>query len=105
MDNVKHISVKIKRFNPVEDKAPHFDTFEVPLEEGSSVLQVLNYIYEHLDSSLGFYASCRIGKCKGCHVQVNGKGRMACTTIVTGDLMLEPLPKYKVVKDLLVDRD
>ncbi len=59
-------------------------TYEVPVEEGESVLGVLQYIYENLDPGLTFYSSCRIGLCTGCLVRVNGKACFACTTLAEG---------------------
>jgi fumarate reductase iron-sulfur subunit len=104
-DQDKVNKVSVFRFDPGVDKAPRYDMFEVPFEEGRSVLGALKYIYENLDSSLAFYNSCRIGKCTGCHLKVNGKTRLACTTVVEEqDLLLEPMPGYRVVRDLMVDR-
>ncbi len=100
----KKIAVKILRFKPWEEKKPRFVTYRVPIEGKSSILNVLNYISENLDPTLGFYSSCRIGKCMGCQVVVNGKVRLACTTPVEGDIVLEPLRKFKVIKDLVVER-
>ena len=67
-------------------------------------MNVLNYISENLDPTLGFYSSCRIGKCMGCQVIINNKVKLACTTLVEEDIKLEPLRKFKVIKDLVVDR-
>ena len=104
-DQGKVNKVSVFRFHPGVDKAPRYQTYKVPFEEGRSVLGVLKYIYENQDSSLAFYNSCRIGKCTGCHVKVNGKTRLACTTVVEEeDLLLEPMPGYRVVRDLVVDR-
>jgi succinate dehydrogenase/fumarate reductase iron-sulfur protein len=100
----KKISVKILRYNPEKDDKPRHQTFEVPITtEGMSVLNVLNYIYERLDSTVSYYKSCRIGKCRGCMISVNGKTRYACTTAVKGSLVLEPVRGFGVIKDLVVD--
>jgi succinate dehydrogenase/fumarate reductase iron-sulfur protein len=101
----KTINVKIRRFNPEKCEKFYYEEFKVPFKNGMSVLGVLNYIYENLDSSLSFYSSCRIGKCQGCHIKINGKIKIACTTIVKGDLILEPIKDSKVIKDLFVERD
>jgi succinate dehydrogenase/fumarate reductase iron-sulfur protein len=103
-EKVKKINVKILRSKPWEGKKPKYETYKVPLEGKSSILNVLNYIAENLDPTLGFYSSCRIGKCMGCQVMVNGKARLACTTPVAGNITLEPLRKFKVIKDLVVER-
>ena len=67
-------------------------------------MSVLRELYETQDHSLAFYYSCRIGKCAGCQVKVNGKVRLACIEVVTGDIVLEPQPGYKVIRDLYVDK-
>jgi len=98
------VKVKILRSKPWDGKKAKYETYEVPLEGKTSVLNVLTYISENLDPTLGFYSSCRIGKCMGCQVVVNGKVKLACTTPVVGDIALEPLPRFKVIKDLVVER-
>lgn len=103
-EKVKKINVKILRSKPWEGKKPKYETYKVPFKGKSSILNVLNYIAENLDPTLGFYSSCRIGKCAGCQVVANGKVRFACTTLVEGDITLEPLRKFKVIKDLVVEK-
>lgn len=103
--NIKTFSVSIYRTDPQDSSRFWYDSFKVPFEGGQSVLGVLRYIYETYDPSLAFYGSCRIGKCTGCHVRVNGKTRLACTTMADGsDLRVEPLPGYPIVRDLVVDK-
>jgi fumarate reductase (CoM/CoB) subunit B len=104
VEKKKKIDVKILRSKPWEKNKPKFETYKVPIEGRMSILNVLNYIAENLDPTLGFYSSCRIGKCAGCQVVVNGKVRLACTTPVMGNITLEPLRKFKVIKDLVVER-
>ena len=99
----KTIKIEVKRYDPTTDEGSYYQTYEVPIEKGSTVLSVLRYIYENLDHSLAFYYSCRIGKCAGCHVSVNGKTRLACTAVVDKDITLEPQTGYRVVRDLVVD--
>jgi succinate dehydrogenase/fumarate reductase-like Fe-S protein len=92
------------RFNPRQGETEgRFETYAVPIvERGTSVLNVLQYISEHCDGGLAYYASCRRGECAGCSLRVNGKVRLACLEIVDGDLVLEPVARERVVKDLLV---
>ena len=70
MDNPKLISVQVRRGDKNESELV---AYEVPVEDGQSVLGVLQYIYDHLDPSIGFTCSCRIGLCSSCLVRVNGK--------------------------------
>jgi succinate dehydrogenase/fumarate reductase-like Fe-S protein len=41
--------------------------------------------------------------CGRCSIKVNGKTRLACGELVTGDLKLEPVLSDKVVRDLKVE--
>jgi succinate dehydrogenase/fumarate reductase-like Fe-S protein len=98
--------VKVKVFrgvgNPAKDA--HFDEFEVPYTIGLNVMGVLEYIYNNLDSSLSYYKSCRIGRCTGCFVRRNGKNVLSCDQAVNDeDMVIEPLPKFLLIKDLVVD--
>jgi succinate dehydrogenase/fumarate reductase iron-sulfur protein len=99
----RKIMVKILRSNPKKGENPRYVEYEVPVEEGASVLKVLSYIYENIDSGLAYYCSCRIGKCKGCIMMINGKVGYACTTPVRGDVTLEPARGFEVIKDLVVN--
>jgi succinate dehydrogenase/fumarate reductase iron-sulfur protein len=101
----KVINVKIWRYNPVKDSKPFFQDYKVPLlsEKGTTALMILNYIYENIDGSLAYYYSCKTGKCGGCMIRINGEPRLACTTVVNGDITLEPIPGFEVIRDLVVD--
>ncbi|MCQ5374619.1 MAG: 2Fe-2S iron-sulfur cluster-binding protein [Candidatus Methanomethylicia archaeon] len=102
---IKTIKVKVFRFNPRRDSSPHYDVFEVPYTEGMSVLNALVYIYENIDPSLAIPYSCRIGRCGWCTLLVNGKATQTCTTLLKGDVTVEPLPLFEVIKDLIYDVD
>ncbi len=97
------IQVKILRFNKLKDEKPTYKTYQVPFVEGMSVMNVLNHIYENIDSSLSYYCSCRIGLCGRCDMIVNGKVVQACTTLVNGDITIEPLLDlgFEPIKDLV----
>lgn len=100
------MTVKVYRFNPETDENPYFDTFEVEfhVEERKTVMNLLEYIGDHLDGTLSFYmhSVCGQGICGRCGVKVNGMIRLACNTLLTGeDIVLEPVNE-KVVKDLVV---
>lgn len=100
----KVIHVKILRSDP-DGPGGHYQSYVLPFSSGLSVMNVLQQIWEDLDPSLAFYCSCRTGKCRGCFVEVNGYVRMGCTTLVKGDLVIKPWPKYTVIRDLVVDLD
>jgi len=99
----KNIKVKVLRFDPASEERPHYQTYEVPLTEGMTVLDVLDYIYENIDGSLAYYdhAACRHGICGGCTLVVNGKTCLACQTPVYEDIIIEPPSKFKRIRDLV----
>ncbi|MBE3580587.1 MAG: succinate dehydrogenase iron-sulfur subunit [Thermoanaerobacteraceae bacterium] len=98
---------KIQRYDPEKDGRPYFQTYEVPVEQGMSILDCLFYIKERLDATLSFRASCRMGICGSCAMYINGLPRLACetqvTSLATDTIEVRPLPNYEVIKDLVVD--
>lgn len=103
-NGLRKIKVEVQRYNPHAENPTWVDVFEVPVNESSTVLEVLLYIYENLDSSLAFNYNCRAKNCGLCAMNVNGKPRLTCLTKVDGDLKISPLPGLPVVKDLIFDR-
>jgi succinate dehydrogenase/fumarate reductase-like Fe-S protein len=99
----KNGTIRVKIYHSPEDgegkgHKGKYAVYEVPYTERMTVLNACNYIYENYGRSLSFYYSCRIGKCLGCLMDVDGKTRLACTTMKIG-----PAKRGKVVKDLFVD--
>jgi succinate dehydrogenase/fumarate reductase-like Fe-S protein len=101
---MRTVEVKVFRFNPSVDQEPRFEIHKVPLIEGSSVSNILQYINEEYDGGLAHYLSCRRGICAECMVKVNGKPALACTEIVRGDITIEPIKREWVIKGLLIIR-
>ncbi len=103
--NEKIVNVTVSRFDPENDAAPYHQTFQVPVTEGMAVLQALDYIYEHLDGTLSYYdhGICAQGICKQCSARVNGKAELICQYQVVDDVLVEPMPKFAVVKDLVTE--
>lgn len=77
--------------------------YKVPANDGMTVLGVLDYIYEHIDSSLAFYKSCRRGRCKGCWVAVDGKPVLSCEAMATEGMRISAVEKFAGIRDLVVD--
>ena len=88
------------RYNPEQDTEPHFQTFEVPFTDDTSVLQGLQYIKDHLDGSLTFRWSCRMAICGSCGKMVNGKPELSCHTFLRdyypGPVRIEPLNHFPI---------
>ena len=85
-----------------------FVSYDVPLRENQTVLDIVTYIQRHLDPTLSYRFSCRVGMCGSCAMTVNGVPRWTCRTHVrrvatNSRLEIAPLRNMKVVKDLSVD--
>lgn len=96
------------RFNPAEDTVPHFATYGLdPHDRFMTVLDALNEIRWHQDGTLAFRRSCRSGICGSCSLNINGKNRLACETMLTSfaqrTITIRPLPFYPIIRDLVVD--
>ena len=101
------IELRVKRYHPENDQEPWFDSYEVPLHKEWVILDALNYIKDHLDGSLTFRWSCRMGVCGSCGMDVNGVPKLACATFLTdcapGPVRVEPLKNFPILRDLVVD--
>jgi fumarate reductase iron-sulfur subunit len=100
------ISVKLLRHDPDKDAMPSYRTYEVPIEEKTTVLQVLNSIYEDLDRTLAFRRYCCGYKfCNSCRMTINNKSALACHTFVDpeDEITVGPSSDYPVIRDLVVD--
>lgn len=80
-----------------------WDCFEVEVEEGSTVLDVLRAISRQDPTLAHTTHHCKTGICGGCTLQVNGRQRLACRTLASEHMRLEPAPGLPLIKDLLVD--
>jgi succinate dehydrogenase/fumarate reductase-like Fe-S protein len=88
-----------------QGEARHYDNFEVPYEDGMSVLDALRWIRTHLDSTLAIRYSCiNANACKTCMALVNGQVEYTCIAKLTpGVNTVEPLPKRPLIRDLVTD--
>ena len=108
--------VKIKR-QATQDSKPYWQSFSYngPLHVTvSAVLDAINYTDDLFDVEgnpaprIKWECGCMQAVCGGCAMIINGTPALACNTFVDkvtkGDLTLEPLSKFPVVADLVVDR-
>lgn len=102
----KQVTFRIQRFDPEQDKSWVQD-YTLDLRPGMTVLEGLWTIVRHIDGSLSFRYSCRGAVCGSCAMVINREITLACHTqvaVLNSDVVLiEPLPRMKVVKDLVVD--
>ena len=95
-------SVKIFRYDPEVDSAPRYDEYRVPYLQ-RTVLDVLRDIFENHDSTIAFRWGCGKGRCRGCVMSVNENPALACMKLAEKEMKIEPHPKFKVIKDLIVE--
>ena len=108
--------VKIKRQSSPA-AAPYWQSFSYngPMHVTvSAVLDAINYTDDMIDTEgksatrVRWECSCLQSVCGGCAMVINGVPALACNTFVDevakDDLVLEPLSKFPVVADLMVDR-
>src|SRR5690606_36446147 len=103
MVDYKTSRLRIRRGMPGGES--HYDEFEVPYEDGMSVLDALRWIRTYLDSSLAIRYSCiNANACKTCMALVNGEVEYTCIAKLTpGTVTVEPLPKRPLIRDLVTD--
>ena len=99
-DKERCITVQVQRG---DQQSPQLVSYTMPVEDGQSVLGVLEYIYENIDPELGFLSSCRIGLCSSCLVRVNGKVVRACTTLAEDGMVIKPYKDSLLIRDLIAE--
>lgn len=101
------IVMEVSRYRPEIESAPTFQAYEVPLTREWAVLDGLTYIKDHLDGTLSFRWSCRMGICGSSGMTINGDPKLACATFLAdylpGPVRVEPMRNFPVIRDLVVD--
>ncbi len=100
------IRLKIFRFDPQKDKEPYYQSFEVEADPLDRILDCLNRIRWEQDPTLSFRWSCGHGVCGSDGMRINGICGLPCQKLVRNfneEILIEPLPVFKVIKDLIVD--
>lgn len=121
--------LRVQRYEPSRDRRPSYRVYEVEDAPGQTVLCALLQIQEGQDGSLAFRYSCRGAVCGSCAMLINKVPRLACRTQLGGlleegapklepfgpleaspegwdpatEVLVEPLPNFPVVRDLVVD--
>jgi len=88
------------------DGTPHYDEFEVPVGEHTTLLDALCWIQLHCDNSLSLRYSCMHASCGTCGVRIDGEEELACVCSLAehGDeVTVEPLANMPVLTDLVID--
>lgn len=106
-EGAQTVRLEVARQEP--DGAARRDVFDVPFDDRTSVLDALQWVKDHVDPTLTFRWSCKMGVCGSCGVMVNGRPVLGCETFVRGfrasGLVVDPLAHAEVLRDLVVDTD
>src|SRR3954469_15926456 len=110
-------TLKLYRYNPESGEPPYWENYVVELPDHMSVLDGVLQVRARQDGSIGIRCSCQAAICGSCAVRINGKTRLACNTKISlaadeatsrtgiGEIVVEPMANYPVIKDLIVDMD
>jgi succinate dehydrogenase / fumarate reductase iron-sulfur subunit len=100
-------TLRIKRLHKEKEPQQWIETFQVEIRKGMNLLEALLRIQDEQDGTLAFRYSCRGAVCGSCAMRVDGKDVLACRTHVESLLekptLIEPLPRFPVIRDLIVD--
>lgn len=113
--------IRIKILRQKDAKSPsHWETFEIPYKENLNVVSALMEIRKNPRTVDGqdveppaWEAACLEEVCGSCTMNINGGIRQACTALIedvanlngdTYEVTLEPMKKFPLLRDLMVDR-
>lgn len=109
----KTVKFKVKRQDNPDSKA-YYESFEVPHRAGQNVIALLMATREFPMNTCGedtspvsYESACLEEVCGSCTMVINGKVRQACSAIVdklSQPITIEPMSKFPVKRDLVVDR-
>ncbi len=83
-------------------------SYEVEINEGMVVLDVIHQIQAEQENDLAVRWNCKAGKCGSCSMEINGKPKLACMTRMNEyepgqTIVVTPLKAFPVLKDLVSD--
>jgi succinate dehydrogenase / fumarate reductase iron-sulfur subunit len=114
MGEMTKVRFKIKRQDS-PGSAPYWEEIEVPYESKMNVLAGLMSFAKNPVTSAGkatspvcYDSACLEEVCGSCAMRINGVSRMGCTALVDQleqPIVLEPMEKFPVLRDLSVNRN
>ena len=109
----KTVIIKIKRQASPKSK-PYWEEFCLPWKPGMNVISAMMDIAANPVTRDGkpsrpitYDSNCLEEVCGSCAMRINGRARMACSALIDKldqPVTLEPLSKFPVIRDLMVDR-
>lgn len=95
-------TLHVRRYDPESSAPARWETYQVPFVRTMTVMEALEYLWDQ-GTYIAFRANCREFTCGSCAMQINGKPRLACDSLLEDGMRVEPLSRYPVLKDLVVD--
>ena len=109
MENEPNITIEVQRYLPDKHPEPFYQEYEVPFRKKWVILDALNYIKDHIDGTLSYRWSCRMGVCGSCGMMVNDEPVLTCATFLEdympGPIRIDPLANFGIIRDLVVNTD
>ena len=103
------IALEVFRYLPDDEEEPRFQRYEIPFRPDMVVIDALNYIKDHVDGTLSYRYSCRMGVCGSCGMMINGEPKLTCATFLKDyyphPIRIEPLAHFPVIRDLVINLD
>lgn len=105
-----HIELTVRR-QAAPNEMPYLQKFSYTGEAALTIADWLTKINhtEAKTNRIAWECGCLEKKCGACAMRINGVPRLACSVFLKdtakhGKILLEPLSKFPLVKDLIVDR-
>ncbi len=106
MESIKVIIKTVENKEEVTQEYTYKGDLNIPV---TTLLERLNI---NFDTKIHYSSSCLQGLCGACSMIINGWPKLACKTFLneeiitktTGKITIEPLSKFPIIKDLIVDR-
>ena len=95
----------LKIWRGLDANAGRWERYEVPFEQGQSVLDGLRWIRANRDPTLAIRFSCiNANACKECMIKLDGETVYACTArLQSREMTLAPLSNKKLIRDLVTE--
>lgn len=112
------ILIKVKRRDSATSNS-YWEEFKIPYKPNMNVVSVLMEVRKNPVNASGktvdpvvWECNCLEEVCGACSMLVNGVPRQSCSALIdkiyeqkgTGAIILEPLTKFPVIRDLMIDR-
>ncbi|MDT5014112.1 MAG: succinate dehydrogenase / fumarate reductase, iron-sulfur subunit, partial [Mycobacterium sp.] len=91
-----------------DDEGGDFQDYDVEVNEGEVVLDVIHRLQATQTPDLAVRWNCKAGKCGSCSAEINGRPRLLCMTRMSTlppetTVTITPMRTFPVIRDLVTD--